>query len=352
MFTCIGCDLDDVDCEQKATELDVSDCTAVTELSLSKLVFFPNLTKLDLSRCEIHDLAHVAQVPTLKEIKLNSCPITDQGLEHLTQLGLELLDVSNCRMITSTGLVHISKIASLTELDLGYCVGASGFECLLSLRNLKKLVLEVCSVGDLVCAILAQFPAIEELNLTDTAVTEEGLEHLSKLPLKTLIVQGCSVGDSSLKHVPPTVTHLDLFMTEITDAGIKELHFLPDLETLDVACCQVTDQGVFYLTKFTKLHTLQLYETQITDACAEILASMVSLQKLYLGKTKVSDKSLSTLAKLVNLTTLALAHCDVTDRGLAHLENLNNLRSIDVEDCRVSRSKILSLEQNGLEVIT
>lgn len=300
MSACIGCELEDIDWEQKETELDVSDCTAVTGLSLSKLVFFPNLTKIDLSRCEIGDgdLAHVARVPTLTEIKLNSCPIGDAGLEHLTQLALDILDVSNCRTITSAGLVHISKMLTLIELDLSYCVGASHFECLVSLQHLKRLVLEACIVDDLLCASLAQFPNLEKLNLTDTAVTQEGLQLLSRLKLKNLVVQGCRIGDSALKHVPPTVTHLDLFMTNVTDAGIKELYFLHELETLDVACCQVTDQGVFDLTKFTKLKNLQLYETDITDACAENLASMVSLQTLYLGRTKFSDKGLKFLSSM------------------------------------------------------
>jgi hypothetical protein len=61
------------------------------------------------------------------------------------------------------------------------------------------------------------------------------------------------------------VIKLDLTRTEIADAGLTHLEWLPGLQSLSLGEC-VTDAGVQHLERLPQLRTLNLVRTQVTDA--------------------------------------------------------------------------------------
>ena len=79
---------------------------------------------------------------------------------------------------------------------------------------------------------------------------------------------GTQITDAGLTHLTglPALQFLGLGSTEVADAGLTHLMGLPALETLNLDGTQVTDVGLTHLTGLTGLKTLYLYGTQVTDA--------------------------------------------------------------------------------------
>jgi hypothetical protein len=86
--------------------------------------------------------------------------------------------------------------------------------------------------------------------------------------LQSLSIPHSTRTDLGLKHYLAAVeppTRLRLHRWNVSDAGLKELAGLRNLQRLDLWGTQVTDAGVEHLKGLTKLQVLQLDRTQVTD---------------------------------------------------------------------------------------
>ncbi len=88
---------------------------------------------------------------------------------------------------------------------------------------------------------------------------------------------------------PVPVFGLDLYRTQVTDAGLKELAALESLQVLDLGYTQVTGAGLKELAGLQNLQALNLIGTQVTGAGLKELAGLKSLQTLNLCSTPVTD---------------------------------------------------------------
>jgi len=99
---------------------------------------------------------------------------------------------------------------------------------------------------------------------------------------------------------------------------------------VDLRNTKVTDAGLKNLAPLTQLQTLDLRETEVTDAGLTNLAPLTQLQTLYLN-TKVTDAGLKDLAPLTQLQTLDLSYAmGVTDAGLKDLAPFTQLQTLDL----------------------
>ncbi len=83
---------------------------------------------------------------------------------------------------------------------------------------------------------------------------------------------------------------------------------------------QVTDAGLKELAGLTQLQSLDFRETQVTDAGLKELAGLKQLRMLNLGVTQVTDAGLKELAGLKQLRMLNLSGSKVTDAGVQELQ--------------------------------
>ncbi len=170
---------------------------------------------------------------------------------------------------------------------------------------------------------LALIPEVQELNLSNTGVTDDCLEHIAALhDLKTL--------------------HLDV--TKISDAGLERLQSLKELRSLFLFHTRVTDSGLPSLKSLPKLELLFLGGNEIGDAGVESLSGLPALRKLYLDDTLIDDNGMAKLEGLPSLTELGLGKTRtkppspnappialkpqgrITDSGLTHLAKLQGLK--------------------------
>ena len=89
----------------------------------------------------------------------------------------------------------------------------------------------------------------------------------------------------------------------------------------DLSVARLEDKGA----KITKneqgeVVEVDLYGTQITDAGLVHLKDLTNLQRLYLDQTQVTDAGLVHLKGLTTLTVLDIKNTPITDAGVAELK--------------------------------
>lgn len=225
--------------------------------------------------------------------------LTDAGLAHLRGAPLTLLDLYGCAAITDAGLGFL-RGAPLTDLDLGFCD-------------------EISPAG---LAHLSGMP-LRRLNLPDWDSIEadpDALSPLAGLPL-TDLSPGRFLVDSVLAPLLGLpLTRLDPRFSGISDAGLGQLSRLP-LKSLDLeGCDRLTPEGLTQL-RGLPLRRLGLTEWRGFRTTPQALAPLAGLPltDLNLGFSDVPDAGVALLRGL-SLTRLSLHGCTrLTPACMTHL---------------------------------
>ena len=83
------------------------------------------------------------------------------------------------------------------------------------------------------------------------------------------------------------VTFVVFEFTKLTDAGLKEVSKLQNLEKLSLPK-QITDEGLKEVAQLQKLTYLHLTDTKITDAGLKEVAKLEKLERLFLLGTQIT----------------------------------------------------------------
>ena len=138
---------------------------------------------------------------------------------------------------------------------------------------------------------------------------------------------------------------LDLASTYITDVGLVNLNGFIKLQTLDLRQTNVGDGGLTNLEGLTQLQTLNLWETKVTDVGLTHLKGLTQLKTLVLQLTNVTDVGVTNLRGLTQLEVLVVSATNVTDAGLANLKGLSKLRFLDLRWTNVSDAGVNELQK-------
>ncbi|GMH26370.1 hypothetical protein Nepgr_028213 [Nepenthes gracilis] len=260
---------------------------------------------------------------SLRELSLSKCSgVTDEGLSFLLtkQKELRKLDITCCRKITDIALAHITNsCTSLTSLRMESC----------SLVPREAFIL----IGQR-CLLL------EELDLTDNEVDNEGLESISRCSKLACLKLGIclNITDDGLAHVGmrcPKLVELDLYRSvRITDSGILAIATgCPGLEIANMSYCnEITDRSLIALSKCSKLKTLECRGCpQVTSlGIAAVAVGCKQLTKLDIKKCyNINDFGMIPLAHFSqNLRQINLSYSTVTDVGLLSLASISCLQSM------------------------
>ncbi|MBM4043253.1 MAG: hypothetical protein FJ290_32595 [Planctomycetes bacterium] len=107
-----------------------------------------------------------------------------------------------------------------------------------------------------------------------------------------------------------------------------------------------SNEDLMHLKELRGLRRLELFGTQITDAGVAHLRNLKGLQRLDLGATQITDAGVAHLMELRGLQSLDLTRTRVTDAGLTHLKELKGLRWLGLWHTQVTAAGIAELKKS------
>lgn len=102
---------------------------------------------------------------------------------------------------------------------------------------------------------------------------------------------------AALAPIAPALQRLDLGETAVTDAGLPALAAMKNLRQLHLDRTAVTDRGLARFAPLGRLEYLNLFGTNVTDAGLNELRALPRLRSLYLWGTKVTPAALAEFAQ-------------------------------------------------------
>ena len=208
----------------------------------------------------------------LRALHLARCPLTDDGLIHLSKLvSLEELDLNGCSKLSGLALSSaLEKIPCLTSLDVSYLPGILRSSWQGKINALKSLELNYSAVRDSHISRLNYLPQLEELNLDSCLIGHLSIAHLADnnvVPnLKSLDLADTDVSDFSMQKIAQfkNLRSLSLFYCNISNIGLSYLSSMKELEILNLDSREIGDDGLRYL-RHLPLKSLDLFSGRITD---------------------------------------------------------------------------------------
>ena len=181
-------------------------------------------------------------------------------------------------VLTDAGLKELAVLKNLQSLDLrgtGIKLTGAGMKELAGLKRLNLLVLD------------------------ENQITDETLRGLREVGMLQTLSKATTNPETNKRPArPEDVLRLFLGMTQVTDAGLKELAGLKNLQFLGLDNTKVTDAGLKELAGFQNLEWLDLRATQVTDAGLKELAGLKKLHNLQLVGSRVTEAGLRERAGL------------------------------------------------------
>lgn len=249
------------------------------------------------------------------------------------------------------GLAVLADFPHLAALDLSETeIYDPNLGELAALPNLRSLTVARCmDLRDGGGAHLARLDKLTTLDMSRVIVSNEVVKHLSGHKGLTTLNLSENVHitlDGVRLEKMTALASLNLSGTGVRDAGLKSVAELGALATPDLSDTRVTDTGLKELTGLAKLGTVRLVRCRaVGDPGVEQLAALKGLRELDLTRTAVTDKGLKALAGVEGLSRLRLDECQwVTAAGLKAFAG-TNLLSLSLRKCRLQRRDVEHLAE-------
>jgi Leucine-rich repeat (LRR) protein len=310
-----------------------------TDLGLAHTAKLTGLKRLYFSNNTITDqgLAKLATLRNLEELELGGEQISDAGLVHLAKLPkLRFLSLWGSQF-TDAGMAHVSRIRSLQTFSAPSTIGDEGLTHLASMPNLERLNLHRNeNITDQGMARVAWMPALRQLDIGKTRVSDAGLAHLQRPKnLEFLELPWENVTEAGLLSLLGTQNNLRHLVCDgssrstYSDEVLRLIGNMPHLERLMVAGAQYTDEGVAELARCGKLRRLIIMFSPITNKSLVTIGRLKELEFLQITNSKATTSGLAALNDLKNLKSLMINPLDV-DNGFMDVSGLTRLEHLDL----------------------
>ncbi|XP_076913671.1 F-box/LRR-repeat protein 3-like [Bidens hawaiensis] len=290
------------------------------------------------------------KLSNLQSLRLDGCHVTCSGLKGIGNWCVSLMELSLCKCtgVTDYGLSSIvTKHTELKRLDITCCrkiTHAAVSHITKSCGGLVSLKMESCTlVSSEAFVLIGQYcHFLQELDLTDNDVDDEGLKSVSRCTELSVLKLGIclNITDEGLIFIGSRchkLSELDLYRSiGITDKGISAVACgCTGLEMINISYCEsVTDSSLISLSKCCNLNTLESRGCPlITSLGLEPIAFRCKqLTKLDIKKClNVNDSGLIPIAHFSqNLRQINLSYSSVTDVGLLYLAGLGCLQILTI----------------------
>ncbi|HEX4147699.1 MAG TPA: hypothetical protein VHY20_01875, partial [Pirellulales bacterium] len=196
-------------------------------------------------------------------------------------------------------------------------------------------------VNDPSLTVLHGLNHLERLYLTETAVTDRGMEHVrTQQALATLGISATNVGDAGVEQIADLPRLVQFFANgnPITDRGARSLARSKSIRVVHLNSTRVTDAGLAFLAQIPSLIAAELNNTSVGDVGLRNLQPCISIDHLLLTRTRVTDAGLGFLAGMSRLRHLELRADNITDRGVEKLAALKSLQDLAITETHISQA--------------
>lgn len=193
--------------------------------------------------------------------------------------------------------------------------------------SIREIDMVGSAFSDYDLILVGEFENLRWLDLDLAHVTNAGLRQIGHLTnLERLDMSDTLVSDISALRKCSKLIWLGLGSTRITDRDLEHIKHFPNLETLNIGGTNITDAGLARLKHLKKLRQLNLVDTKITDKGLGYLTNFKELEYLRMDGTQITDAGLGHLKKLKKLKYILLHRTKVTANGIVDLKkSLPNL---------------------------
>jgi serine/threonine protein kinase len=283
--------------------------TAVTDAGLASLDGLTGLLSLSLSDTRVTDagLAHLAAMKQLRKLALAGTAVSDNGLAHLFNPPLPPLteiDLSGSR-VSAAGAAAVAGILPRAQLRW-WEPNRRAAEAVLAAGGSVR-VREAAQGADVAVKTIAALPGsyfrltgaaltsgqrpspdlmralasltnpefddFQELDLSGSSLTDDGLDSLAAAPCRRLVLDG----------------------NPLSGPGLVRLKDLSRLRDLSLKCPTLSFLGVRWVGELKRLERLSLADTGATDASLTALRELTGLRELDLTGTKVTAEGAAAL---------------------------------------------------------
>ena len=281
----------------------------VVEIKLGGKTFKNNVTELDLSGCDVHDITLLSACTKLEKLDLSDNSISD--ISALVDLpNLKELDISNNRISDISPLMSVPKleylnlsgnriksVAALQDLSGLTELNVSGNElgsiaAIGRLTNLKTLWMDKVGLSDADLEELYNLKNLKKLSIKDNAdLSETAVATLKKK------LSGCSISHSELKSeivLGGKSFAVDAENVEANGLGLSDISKVSgftNVKHLDLSNNSISRLSP--LSTLKTLETLDLSNNSISDVSA--LTSLKNLKQLWLNGNSISADQIQAL---------------------------------------------------------
>lgn len=271
--------------------------------------------------------------------ELIASEVSDESLKTVENCKtLQRIVVDRCEKPSKE---RMTKWAGLSKLQaLEFCsdgsITASHVELIATIPSLESVGFNACyNLQGSCIRVLSRLQKLRVIDLTQTQTTDADLKDLSSMPdLQSLSLRFCQkVSDAGVREIAALkkLQVLDLSnCPEITDIGAAKLGSLTQLEDLDISdCFKLTDGCLKSLSGLTRLLSLRIDRCKVSDMGLNALKDMKSLRALRMQLPGVTDAGIKMIASFkLPLECLLLQSCNLTDVAAKDLAKLKDLRSL------------------------
>jgi hypothetical protein len=264
---------------------------------------------------ELHDL------PELGALLLDSTDVDGAALGAM-QLSLTRLYLAHTAIDDTAVAAAAARYPALEVIDVeDTAVGDPGARAIATLTGLHAVNLAATQISDDGGAALGALAQLEIADLGNTRAGARTVAALRKLAVHELFLDHTRVrGEvASLAALAPALVRFDISGTahHPTDAELAWLASAPNLIEIGVSGAKLHDPLARKLATLPALRDLRMAELPITAVTIHAIAARTDLEELDLAGTPVDDASAAALLATPHLRIARLDGTPITDAALA-----------------------------------
>jgi len=290
-----------------------------------------DLTELAVNRCMKLDGSSISAIvngmPKLKILNLQSNAFKTFDLRPLSTLAeLEDLDLRQCTELQGEVLKYVANIPTLKVLRLrGAIYRDRSIENLAGHPALKVFFLQDASVSDDFLDSVVAIPTLVDLSMFRLLdISNDGMQKLENAKLQRLLIRENDLIDDEgivVIKTMPDLSRLILYeLRAVSDEGliaaISGNKKLVNLALYDMD--SITDESRKALATTTNLRSLELRKTGQTDETLKLVAKLPRLESIIIGdNSKFTDEGLASLGESKSLKTIEIKNITgITNKGI------------------------------------